>query len=78
MISGQQTDSSSPLPKTKQREIDRKTTPGLFLLRAISLGLHVEDLKELSVGMIVDMLIESANDNYDYPVMATQADIDRL
>ena len=48
------------------------------MLRAAKLGLHVEDLKEISIGRVMDMLIESSNDEYDYPVMATQEDIDRL
>jgi len=32
----------------------------------------------LSIGMINDMYTEMKNDEYDYPVMATQADIDAL
>jgi len=36
------------------------------------------DLEVLSVGMVLDMLIERQNDDYDYPRIATQADIDRL
>ena len=48
------------------------------MLRAVQLGLSIADLEELSIGMVYDMLIEKQNDNYDYPVLATQADIDRL
>lgn len=48
------------------------------MLRAVQLGLSIADLDELSIGMVYDMLIERQNDNYDYPVLATQADIDRL
>jgi len=36
------------------------------------------DLEVLSVGMVLDMLIERANDDYDYPLIATQADMDNL
>lgn len=32
----------------------------------------------LSIGIVNDMFIESKNDEYDYPLIATQADIDRL
>ena len=53
-------------------------TVGLYLLRATQVGLHVADLHELSIGMVNDMFVESANDNYDYPYIATQDDIDRL
>lgn len=69
---------ASLLPKTKQREIDRKMNVGLYLLRALQSGVHVADMKELSVGLLYDIFIESGNDNYDYPVLATQEDIDRL
>lgn len=48
------------------------------MLRCVQLGLSVADLDQLSIGMVYDMLIEKQNDNYDYPVLATQADIDRL
>lgn len=51
---------------------------GLYLLRALQSGVHVADMKELSVGLLYDIFIESGNDNYDYPVLATQEDIDRL
>lgn len=53
-------------------------TAGLYLLRVIQCGLHVADLKELSIGLVRDLFVESGNDSYDYPVMATQEDIDRL
>ena len=78
MICGLQITSRCPHPKTKQREIDRKMTIGLYLLRAIQCGLHVADLKALSIGLIHDLFIESENDHYDYPYIATQEDIDRL
>lgn len=48
------------------------------MLRAVQLGIAVGDMENLSIGMIMDMLIERQNDDYDYPLMATQADIDRL
>ena len=53
-------------------------TVGLYLLRAVQLGLHMEDLKQLDIGIVRDMFVESSNDNYDYPYIATQEDIDRL
>ena len=58
--------------------IDREINTAIFLLRAVQLGLSVADLDELSIGMVLDVLIERQNDSYDYPVLATQADIDRL
>ena len=50
----------------------------LFYLRCVQIGLSIGDLEYLSVGLVYDMIIERMNDNYDYPVLATQADIDRL
>lgn len=58
--------------------IDRDMNTPLFLLRAVQLGLSIADLDYLSVGMVFDMLVEKQNDSYEYPVLATQADIDRL
>ena len=58
--------------------IDRDMNTALFLLRAVQLGLSIADLDYLSVGMVFDMFVEKQNDSYEYPVLATQADIDRL
>jgi hypothetical protein len=38
----------------------------------------MKDLELLSIGLINDMFTELKNDDYDYPVIATQADIDNL
>lgn len=50
----------------------------LFLLRCLQCGLSIADLDLLTIGMVNDIFVELRNDDYDYPVMATQADIDRL
>lgn len=50
----------------------------MFMLRCAQCGIAISDLSLLTVGMVNDMFIESKNDNYDYPVMATQEDIDKL
>lgn len=36
------------------------------------------DVDRLTVGFIYDMIIEKDNDNYDWPVKATQADFDKF
>ena len=41
-------------------------------------GISISDLELLSIGMVNDMFIEMKNDEYEYPVVATQADIDNL
>lgn len=48
------------------------------MLRCAQVGISISDLELLSIGMVNDMFIEMKNDEYDYPVMATQADVDRL
>lgn len=48
------------------------------MLRCVQLGIAISELDLLSIGMVNDMFIEMKNDEYDYPVMATQEDIDRL
>lgn len=50
----------------------------LFLLRCAEIGLSMEDLDDLSVGMVNDMFTEKANDGYDWKEVATQDDMDRF
>ena len=50
----------------------------LFMLRALQSNISVSELDLLSVGMVIDISIEKGNDSFDYPLIATQADIDRL
>ena len=49
------------------------TTP-LFLLRCKQLGLSMQELELLTIGLIDDMFIEKGNDDFDYPSLATQED----
>lgn len=60
----------------KSRPIDRENNTAVFLLRCAQLGLAVSDLKYLSIGMVLDMMAEAANDQLEYPQLATQADFD--
>ena len=53
-------------------------TTALFLLRCVQLGLSIQDLDLLTIGMINDMYVESRNDDYKNPVLATQNDMDRF
>lgn len=53
------------------------TTP-LYLLRCVELGISIRDLDLLTVGMVLDMCVEKANDNTEYQVVATQEDFDRF
>ncbi len=58
--------------------IDRQVNTALFLLRAVQCGISISDMDYLTIGMINDMFIEMKNDEYDYPLLATQEDIDNL
>lgn len=53
-------------------------TTALFLLRAMQAGLSIRDLDLLTVGMVMDIFTERINDDYKYPLKATQADFDRF
>ena len=46
----------------------------MIMLRAVQLGLRLSDLEEITIGELIDMIIESANDQCDYPTKATQDD----
>lgn len=64
--------------KKKERQIDRQSNTALFLLRCSQIGIPIADLEFLSIGMVYDMLTEKQNDDYEYPTLATQSDIDKL
>lgn len=53
-------------------------TTALFLLRCTEVGLSMNDLDELSVGMVNDMFVEKSNDNYDWKEIASQEDFDKF
>ena len=49
----------------------------VFMVRAKQMGLTLIEMDELEEGFIMDMIIESGNDNYDgYREVATQSDFD--
>ena len=63
---------SKKLPAT-----DRPMTTPLFLLRCVQLGISIQDLDLLTIGMVNDMYAESSNDEYKgYAQIATQRDFD--
>lgn len=62
----------------KLRPTEREMTTPLFLLRCVQLGLSMEDLELLSIGLINDMYAESRNDDCKYATLATQEDFDRF
>lgn len=58
--------------------MDREFTTALFLLRAVKLGISLRDLDLITIGMLNDMYAEAANDELDWPTLATQEDMDRM
>lgn len=54
------------------------TTP-LFMLRCVQLGISIRDLDLLTIGLVMDMYSESANDavaDKVYSTKASQHDMD--
>lgn len=47
------------------------------MLRAVQLGIPLRDLELITIGMLNEMYAESANDQLEYPELATQEDMDR-
>lgn len=46
----------------------------LYDLRAAQLGLSMDDMEHMTMGMFADMFTERANDDYNYPQIATMED----
>lgn len=42
------------------------------------MGITLEEMDILEEGFILDMIIESGNDNFEYQEIATQEDFDRF
>ena len=51
---------------------------GLFMLRCKELGFTVDELEQVEFGLVLDMLTEKGNDEYDYPYKASQKDFDNF
>ena len=51
------------------------TTP-LFLLRCTEIGISIVDLDFLTIGLVIDMWTERANDGVKYKRLASQEDFD--
>jgi len=53
-------------------------TTSLFQLRSLELGIKKTEMCHYSCGQIFGILTEKGNDNFDYPLKASQADINTL
>lgn len=53
-------------------------TTALFMLRCVQLGLSIQELDLLTIGMVEEMMIENHNDSYPYKQLASQSDMDKF
>lgn len=53
-------------------------TSALVLLRAKQVGFTIDEIDDLTWGQLMDVIIESANDDYKYPVKGTSEDYKKL
>lgn len=56
--------------KKKIDQIDREPNGAIFMLRCSELNLSVEDLDDMTMGMVYDMMTERANDHEKYDIKA--------
>ena len=57
---------------------EREMTTSLFLLRCTEVGIAIRDLDLLTIGLVLDMWTEKANDGVKYRRVATQEEFDRF
>nr|DAE86931.1 MAG TPA: hypothetical protein [Caudoviricetes sp.] len=48
------------------------------MLRCAQIGISISELENITLGMAYDIMTEYNNDDYNYPYIATQEDMDRL
>lgn len=53
------------------------TTP-LFMLRCLQVGLSLDDLDKIEIGLVNDMFVEMANDHAEWDKKPTQTDFDNF
>ena len=51
-------------------------TTALFMLRCLQVGLSLNDLDQIEIGLVNDMFVEMANDHEKWDIKATQKDFD--
>lgn len=51
-------------------------TTALYLLRCKQANLAIDELEQVTMGMVMDMLTEQMNDEAEYPLKPTQQDFD--
>lgn len=62
----------------KQNRSSREMTTPLFLLRCTEIGISIADLDLLTIGLVLDMWAEKANDGVPHQKVASQEDFDKF
>ena len=62
----------------KLSKSSREMTTPLFLLRCVEIGISIADLDLLTIGLVLDIWTEKANDEVKYQKVATQEDFDKF
>ena len=57
---------------------ESKNYQALFLLRCTEVGISIRDLDLLTIGLVLDMWTEKANDGVKYRRIADQSDFDKF
>ncbi|WP_205426198.1 hypothetical protein [Granulicatella sp. zg-84] len=53
-------------------------TTALFLLRCVEVGIAIRDLDLLTIGLVLDIWTEKANDSVKYNRVAGQKEFDKF
>lgn len=53
-------------------------TSALLILRAKQVGFTIDEIDSLTWGQVMDVILESGNDNYKYPIKGTKSDYEKL
>ena len=53
-------------------------TTALFLLRCLEIGIGIQDLDLLTIGMVLDIWTEKGNDTVKYDRIAGQEEFDKF
>lgn len=64
--------------KKRIRPTTRQFNTAVFILRAIQIGLRIDDLYIFTFGEVMDLVTEAGNDREQYDYKATEQDIRRL
>ncbi|MCD7750276.1 MAG: hypothetical protein LUI10_00795 [Lachnospiraceae bacterium] len=63
---------------SKFQKNSREITAPLFLLQCVQPGINTRGLDLLTIGMVNDMFVEGPNDEYNYPAVAAQEQMDKF